>query len=450
MKYLVWDHKNVGGAPVGEMELSFIGPRHGAASWLAAPAPLGSLDFVSPKSAIVVSVRLKNLAEIFDDIQGFGSSKPNALAALPQMEQAMHVNLRDDLLSQLEGEITFALTDFTATQPEWRVILRVNDSDRLQKTLAKLLKSAPVVARQAEEDGVIYHSLTIPSAQKPTQIVYAFADGYLVAASSQRSVTEAIQLHKSGESLGKSTTFLASLPPGYPREVSALLFEDAGAMTAFRMRQLSPEMAEAMGHLTPGSSQIVYCAYGEESAIRGVSAGGGADAMGILVGAAIAIPNLLRAKSTANESAAIATLRSLNVAETTYSQKYLQNGYARDLATLGPDPRGSGLKTANHAALIDADLGNAGCTSGVWCEKSGYRFSVMAMCQLRSCGEFVAVATPASIGTGARSFCSTSDGVVRFQAGPALMSPVGAAECRGWTPLAGQNEEWSRRSDLKR
>jgi hypothetical protein len=435
VKYLVWDHKNFAGQPVGEMELSFVAPRHGAAAWLAPPAPHHSLGFVSPRSAFVVSVLLKNLGEIFDDIKDLSASNPKAFGTLPQMEQAMHISLRDDLLSQLQGEITVAVDDLAATPPRWKVILRVNDAERLQKTLEKLLQSAPVVARQSEEAGVVYHSLAVPSAQKPMQIDYAFADGYLVVASNHESAREAVRLHQSGESLAGSTALLASLPPGYPRQVSAMVYEDAQAMTSSRLQQLSPEMAEAMAHLNGGPTPVVFCAYGEERAIRGVSAGAGADAAGILFGAAIAVPNLLRARGAANESAAIATLRSLNVAQTKYSYKYLQYGYARDLATLGPDPRDGELKTANHAGLIDADLGKANCTAGTWCEKAGYRFSIMSTCQMRSCKEFVAVATPVSLGGGARSFCSTSDGVIRFQAGSALMSPVSAFECKQWPPV---------------
>ena len=436
VKYLVWDHKSVNNQSLGEMEISFTGPRRGAASWLAAPALIGGLEFVSPKSVVAVSVRLKNLGEVYDDIQQFGAgSNPNALATIPQMEQAMHINLKDDLLSQLQGEITFALTDFKAPQPEWKAILRVNDADRLQKTLNKLLQATPVVARQSEEEGVTYHSLTVPSAQKPLQIVYAFVDGYLVVGSSHDAATEAVQLHKGGESLAKSAKFREAFPPGYPREVSAVVYEDASAMTAFRLRQLSPDMAEAMSHLTPASTPIVFCAYGEERAIRGVSAGSGADASAILVGAAIAIPNMMRAKTAANESAAVGALRAINVAQTTYSYKYLQNGYARDLASLGPDPRGSGLKTANHAGLIDADLGSASCISGAWCEKAGYRFSIAGVCRLRSCKEFVVVATPVASASGSRNFCSTSDAVIRFEVGPPLISPVSAEECRQWAPL---------------
>ncbi len=436
VKYLVWDHKSVAGKSLGEMELSFIGPRRGPAAWLAAPATLGSLDFISPKSALVAGVALKNLGEVFDDMKSFSSdSNPSAFATLPAMEQAMHVNLRDDLLSQLQGEIAFALTDFTPAHPEWKAILRVNDSDRLQKTFNKLVLSSPVVARQTEEEGVTYHSLIVPSQQKPLQIVYTFVDGYLIVASSHDSAAEAVQLHKSGESLAKSAKFLESFPPGYPREVSALVYENASAMTALRVRQLSPDMAEAMSHLTPSAAPIVFCAYGEERAIRGVSTGAGADASAILMGGAIAIPNLLRAKTAANESVAVGTLRTINVAQTTYSYKYLQNGYARDLASLGPDPRGSGLKTANHAGLIDPDLGSSSCTAGAWCEKAGYRFSVAGECRLRSCKEFVVVATPVVSGPGSRNFCSTSDAVIRFEVGPTLISPVSAGECRQWAPL---------------
>ena len=55
----------------------------------------------------------------------------------------------------------------------------------------------------------------------------------------------------------------------------------------------------------------------------------------ILIIAAIAIPNLLRAKISANDAAAASTMRTLNTAQVTYSADYPTKGYARDLATLG-------------------------------------------------------------------------------------------------------------------
>ena len=50
----------------------------------------------------------------------------------------------------------------------------------------------------------------------------------------------------------------------------------------------------------------------------------------ILIIAAIAIPNLLRAKMSANEAAAVSSLRTINTASVNYSTTY-GNGYAPSL-----------------------------------------------------------------------------------------------------------------------
>ena len=436
VKYLVWEHKTAG----GQVELSFTGPRHGAASWLASPGPLGSLDFVSPKAVVAASVRLKNPAEILDDVQELASvSNPNAPQMLAQMQQGLKLSLKDDLLSYLGGEITLELDSLSLTQaqtvPVWKVILQVNHPDRLQTTLSTLLATAKIGAEQSVDNGVTYHTLRIPSGQKMTEIRYAFVDGYLVVGSSRETVTEAVQLHRSGEALGKSRKFLASLPPGYLAEVSALLYEDPIAMAAMNLRRISPDLADSISQVTGESTPVAVCAYGEESAIREVSRSGGVDVGVILVAAAVAIPNLLRAKIAANESSAVATLRTANTAQVMYASSYPQKGFARDLATLGPDPRDRSASSADHANFIDPTLGNANCTASAWCAKSGFQFRITAVCKKQRCDEYVVVATPASSNTGSRNFCSTSDAVVRAQTGPPVTSPVSVSECKAWAPL---------------
>ena len=78
-----------------------MGPRHGIASWLAAPAPLGSLDFLSPQAMLAGAVQLKSPAQMFDDVKEIAdSSNPGAFAALEMMEQGMNLSVKDDLLSQ--------------------------------------------------------------------------------------------------------------------------------------------------------------------------------------------------------------------------------------------------------------------------------------------------------------------------------------------------------------
>jgi hypothetical protein len=435
MKYLVWERKNVTGQAISQMELSFTGPRRGVASWLAAPGPLGSLDFISPKAVMAGAVLLKSPAEIFDDLKDLSTaSNPNAFAALATMERAWKLSLKEDLLSRLGGEIAFEM-DSRVPDPAWRVILQVNDPDRLQATLSAFL-AARVSAEQFEEGGVTYHTLHIPSAARKTfEISYAFVDGYLVIASSHDSLAEAIRLHRTGESLAKSSEFLASLPPGHPSQASALLYEDPVAMAAMSLRRLSPEVAESLSHPKAEAKPVEVFAYGEERAIREVSRSGSVDAGAVLVVAAIAIPNLLRARMAANEASAVGAIRTVNTAQIIYSNTYPQKGYAHDLASLGPGSSAGGIPSANHANVLDSILGNASCTGGSWCTKSGFRFEVAAVCAGQRCDKFVVVGTPVTSSTGSRSFCSTSDAVIRFKIGPPLTSPVSVAECQGWRPL---------------
>jgi type IV pilus assembly protein PilA len=155
-----------------------------------------------------------------------------------------------------------------------------------------------------------------------------------------------------------------------------------------------------------------------------------------LMAAAIALPNLVRARIAANESSAIASIRTVNVAQVTYSSTYPDRGYAQDLSRLGPDPSPAGKASFEHANLIDATLLNSTCTAGAGCEKNGFRFSVTAACKTKHCGEYVVTAAPVSSGTGTKNFCSTSDAVVRSKAGDPISSPITAAECRTWPPIS--------------
>ncbi len=158
----------------------------------------------------------------------------------------------------------------------------------------------------------------------------------------------------------------------------------------------------------------------------------------ILIIAAIAIPNLLRSRMAGNESRAASTVRTVDTAQVAYSTKYAAKGYAEDLATLGPGAAGScaGEGSAEHACLIDNFIGNTQCTVGAWCSKFGYRYSMSAICEGEGlCKEYVIVATPIAPAMGTKSFCSTSDALVRFNVGPPLTTPITADECQSWSPI---------------
>jgi type II secretory pathway pseudopilin PulG len=275
----------------------------------------------------------------------------------------------------------------------------------------------------------------IPSGHTTVEIAYAFADGYLIIASSRNSVADAIRLHHSGGSLAKSKAFLAALPAGHTSTASALLYEDPIAMTALRLRQISPQMAESLSQSAGVTAPAVVGVYGEESAIREASKNSAFDAAGVLIVAAIAIPNLMRSKVAANEAGAVGSVRVVNSGQAVYATLYPKRGYAPSLSVLGPDPRAASAKSPDHAGILDERLGDESCTADAWCNKSGYHFRVTAVCDQHHCKEFVVIATPVDSNTGTRSFCSTSDGVIRSKTGPPLAVPVSVSECRAWLPL---------------
>jgi len=166
----------------------------------------------------------------------------------------------------------------------------------------------------------------------------------------------------------------------------------------------------------------------------------------ILIIAAIAIPNLLRARISANEAAAASTMRVLTTSQITYSTTYPEQGYARDMATLGGNCASGSGGTAEHACLLDSRLAQPNCTSGVWCQKGQYQFTISSNCAPahfgeqqqgteNACTEYVIAATPVNSNTGRRNYCSVSDALVRSRSGGPLSTPPTAEECQTWEPL---------------
>jgi type IV pilus assembly protein PilA len=134
----------------------------------------------------------------------------------------------------------------------------------------------------------------------------------------------------------------------------------------------------------------------------------------ILIIAAIAIPNLIRSRIAANEAAAISNMRTIVTATVSYSTTYI-NGYPPSLAVLGP----GGVTTAscNAAQLVDEVI-----AAGT---KSGYTFTYTGQgaaftptgqgCGAPGYNSYLLTAVPTNFGlTGSRSFCTTDDGVLRY------------------------------------
>jgi prepilin-type N-terminal cleavage/methylation domain-containing protein len=151
----------------------------------------------------------------------------------------------------------------------------------------------------------------------------------------------------------------------------------------------------------------------------------------ILIIAAIAIPNLMRARMAANDSSATASVRMINTAEIAYSGIYPTLGFPAALTTLGgASPCTPGIATA---CLIDDSL----ATNGGGLGKSGYNFNAIGSASLGAVNDqFYSTGTPFSARFGTRAYCSIQDAVLRLQP-PGTITVVGGYNaCLALLPMA--------------
>jgi type IV pilus assembly protein PilA len=173
----------------------------------------------------------------------------------------------------------------------------------------------------------------------------------------------------------------------------------------------------------------------------------------ILIIAAIAIPNLLRAKISANESSAVGSIRNIVTAETSYQASYPEYGFAATADLLGPGGANlscpvAGPDPAVGACLLDSALG--GPTPSL---KSGYYFASAgdnaqpadANGVIAHTG-FTAGGAPANYNqTGVRAFCAGDDGVLRQNSniGGGIAGAAGVATLDPWTTVCTVAPAWT-------
>jgi type IV pilus assembly protein PilA len=129
----------------------------------------------------------------------------------------------------------------------------------------------------------------------------------------------------------------------------------------------------------------------------------------ILIIAAIAIPNLLRSRMSANEASAVGSLRTINTAEVTFATTYPDVGFTA-LGSLGGAAATCATATgatSTTACLIDDVL----ATTAI---KSGYTFAATAAGGPPAV-QYSATGLPQVVGqSGQRGFCSDQSGVIRY------------------------------------
>ena len=159
--------------------------------------------------------------------------------------------------------------------------------------------------------------------------------------------------------------------------------------------------------------------------------------------AAIAIPNLLAARRSANEGSAISSLRTLHGADMTYSATHGNGTFAGANSTAGDT---TVMTALSAVALIDNVLGSASAT------KSGYVFlGGQQPATTTSPAMFFFSTVPVQptgiTQTGSRRFCIETDGVMKVDAtqanvgtqftGTTAGNPPTGGTCAGANPTNG-------------
>jgi hypothetical protein len=281
VRYLIAEHRETDGLPENHLDLQFSGTRQHAASWLAAPAPIGSLDFVTPNAAIAVAFLSKDPTLIADDLMTM-AVKDHENTKWTEAEAKLRISFRDDLATNLGGDFLLSLDGPVLPTPSWKAVIEVHNPQALENTLERLTQS---LRDQAHANQTQSHQVAIESSQVGGQRFYSvedltsgtivaqyiFADGYMIVSPNRALLIDALQTHASGDSLARSTAFKALLPKDENENYSAIAYQNLGPVLSPLLSQLTGESAEAVRQLAADARPTAICAWGRDSRIEAAS-----------------------------------------------------------------------------------------------------------------------------------------------------------------------------------
>ena len=315
-RYFIANQKQVDRRTETTAAVSFDGPRTGIAAWLSEPAPMGSLDYVSPDATFVTSFVVKNPGAIVDQVQQLVDQLPMAgNKAREDVRRQSTLDVHDDLAASLGGEFSLSLDGPPFPVPSWKLVSEVYDPERMKATLHKLVAAHDELAaknggkplRTGEEtvDGQTYYTIASNDPPNPlTEVHYTFSAGYMIAAPTRALLARALQIKMAGMSITHSAQFIALTPRDRHTNFSAVIYQNLGTTLAplvGLLGALAPNAAQSapgldrLGNMKP----TMIAAYGEPDRIsiagtgdilgNGISRLASGDLMGV-VGNALPFP----------------------------------------------------------------------------------------------------------------------------------------------------------------
>jgi hypothetical protein len=276
LRYLIAEHRETNGMPQNHLNLQFSGTRERVASWLAAPAPIGSLDFVTPNASAAVAVLSKDPKAIADDIIAMTTNEAGE-SGLDEAESKLQINLRDDLMASLGGDFLLALDGPVLPTPSWKAVIEVNNAAQLENALERLVqaintqvkseKAHQVAIEPSDANGQRFYA--VRDVTLSTVVAnYTFSDGFMIVAPTRALVIEAVKTHANGTSLAQSASFRALLPKDENENYSAVAYQNLSPVLTPLLSQFSGESADAIRKLAADSRPTAICAFGQESRIE--------------------------------------------------------------------------------------------------------------------------------------------------------------------------------------
>jgi len=295
LRFVVAESKASAASPLNTASFTFSGARHGLASWLAAPGPMGSLDFISPQASFATAFVTRDPRQLLSEL--LAAVGPQAAEALNMIQQNAGFSPLDDVAGSLGGEATIAVDGPLLPIPGWKVAVEVDNPSRLEWAIEQMVASIQRVASQstAPQSGITLVNETVNGRTFYTltlakiTIQYVFVDGYLLLAPNRGLLTSALDGRVSGQTLPASTAFRSQLPLDTHTDFSAVAYYNLGSAVGSIVDQLNAsglltaDQQKQVASLTANRAPTLVYVYGSTNQIlvgsRNSIAGMGLDAL---------------------------------------------------------------------------------------------------------------------------------------------------------------------------
>jgi hypothetical protein len=263
LKYFVLDQKNSAGKTHTQATVSFNESQKGIPSWLAAPGPMGSLEYISPDANLVAGFVVKDPVKLVDDLLGvIETVSPDLRKNLDKQQAERGLDIRKDIAAPLGGEFAFAIDGPILPTPSWKMVFEVNDSEHLQQTLERIVGEINKEAARFGKNGLSWEQAEIGGRNYYTlksvdfgalEVNYTYVNGYVVMGPSRAMVARSVQNQEQGYSLLHSARFTAGLPSDGNANFSAVFYHNLAPL----MQPFAERIASSAGRLPAEQQQAL-------------------------------------------------------------------------------------------------------------------------------------------------------------------------------------------------